>query len=377
MARAKVLILEGARTPFATWSSGTRGDGQRGGTLRVLDPFDLGAMALKGALEKAGLAPSQLGKVIFGNMYQVGPHACYGGRYVCHRAGLPPEIPCLAVGLACGTGLQAIVTAAEEIARGEARVAAVGADSASLVRREVFVPSFKDISCGRHIAETAQALAREYGFSRQDQDRWALLSHLRAREAKRRGTFQEEILPASGLAEDDAVLAEPSEGHFERSRLLFEGGTATHANTHAIVDGGSALILASESAAADSGVPPLGRYLGDAVIGLPPEKMAYASVEAIRALLRRLDLTIGAIDLFEINETFAAQVLIDLRELDLPEERLNVNGGALALGHPFAGTGCRLVLTLLKELRRRGMGLGIASISIGGGLGIAVAVEAA
>ena len=368
-----VLILEGARTPFTAWSSGTTGDGRKGGLLKGQDPFDLGAAALKGALAKAGVPPWRVDKVVFGNMYHVGAHACYGARYVGHRAGIPPEVPCLAVNLACGTGLQAVISAAEEIASGRAAlVAAVGADCASMVRRDVFVPSFKDLSCGRHIAETAQDLSREHGLSRSDQDRWAALSHDRARAARRRGVFAEEIVPAGEASEDDAILPEPDPGFFERSKPLFEGGSGTHANTHAIVDGGSALLLCAQA-------PPhgraLGRYLGGAVVGIEPGRMAYASVVAIRGLLVRLGLAVSDIDLFEINETFAAQILVDMKELAIPEDRLNCNGGALALGHPFSATGARLVLTLLKELRRRSLKRGIASICVGGGLGVAVAVE--
>lgn len=369
-----IFILEGARTPFAAWAGGARGDGRKGGALRPFDPFDLGAAALKGALAKSGLNPGEVGKLIFGNMYQVGSHACYGARYVSHRAGLPARTPCLAVNLACGTGLQALISAASEIELGRADiVAAAGADNVSLVRRDVFIPSFTDISCGLPIALAAQNSARGAGLSRQQQDRWALISHQRANSARGRGVFAEEIAAVGDVKADDAALPDPRPEFFAGSKSLFENGDATHANTHAIVDGGAALILASGKAAA--GRNPLGRYLSGIVIGLPAEKMAFASVDAIGRLLKQINLGIGDIDLFEINETFASQMLIDMKELGIPEEKINVNGGALALGHPFAATGLRLALTLLYELRRRNLKRGIASICIGGGLGVAVAVE--
>lgn len=369
-----IFILAGARTPFATWASGTTGTGVKGGALKPLDPFDLGAAALKGAVSKAALPLEKLDKLVFGNMYAVGPHACYGSRYVAHRAGLPENIPGFNVSLACGTGLYAVIAAAQDIALGASNViAAVGADNVSLVRRDVFVPSFNDISCGLHIAKTAETLAKDHGFSRQDQDRWARRSHEAALRAQRQGFFNEEITPTGAVQEDDAIQQNPTPDFFAKSEPLFDesGSTATAANTHAIVDGGSALILASAASAAK----PLGRYVSGAVISLAPTRMALASVPAIGKALELAKLKISDIDLFEINETFAAQMLIDMKELGIPEEKVNVNGGALALGHPFAATGGRLVLTLLKELERRGLKRGVASICIGGGQGVAVVVE--
>lgn len=369
----EILILEGARTPFAAWSGGARGDGGVGGALRGLDPFDLGAAALRGALARAGLAAEALDVVVFGKAYDVGAHACYGARYVGLRAGVPARAAGLTVSLACGSGLQAMISAASEIAAGRARVAAaVGADSPSLVPRAVFAPSFRDLACGRHIAETAQRLAAQAGFTRAALDAWALESHRRAARARTAGTFRAEIVPAGGVEEDDAIVAGATPELFARAALLFDAGTATRANTHAIVDGASALVMAAAGAA---GGRPLGRYLGGAVIGLPPEQMARACVEAVRRLLARLRLGVADVDLFEINETFAAQMLIDVKELGLPADKVNVNGGGLSIGHPFGGTGCRLAHTLLLELRRRSLRRGVAAICVGGGLGVAVAVE--
>ena len=371
---SEILILEGARTPFCAWSHGATGDGRPGGALKDLDPFDLGAAALKGALARSGLAPKDLGFAAFGNMYQAGPHGCYGARYLTHRAGCPPETPGAAVNLACGTGLLALSTAADSIRRGEASVAAaVGADAPSRLSKAVFVPSFTDLSCGKHIALTAQERAAEAGVSRAEMDDWARLSHARARAARAR--LAEEIVPVAGTAQDDWIHPEDDPRRFAEAKPLFEEGSraVTHANCHGIVDGGAALVLAAAKSARGRA---LGRLVSVAIAGVPPERMAYAAVPAVRLALDRARWRAKEIELWEINETFAAQVLLDRRELALDPETVNPNGGAVALGHPFGATGPRLVLSLLRELKRRAGRRGVAAISVGGGLGVAACVEA-
>jgi len=368
------LILAGARTPFAAWAFGTNGRGTPGGALKELDPQDLAAAALKGALKAASLEPRDVNFIAFGNMYPVGPHGCYGARYVGHRAGCPPETTGTAVSLACGTGLVALTTAADVIARGEASVAAaVGADTPSRLRRDIFVPSFTDISCGKHIAKTAEERANEAKLSRAAMDAWALRSHQNAlRAAKFRA---EEIVPVAGISDDDAIMNEPSAERLSAAKLLFSDGTTvmTHANVHGIVDGGAALVLASAKSVKGRA---LGRFVSSALVGVPPERMAYAAVPAVKLALERARWRASEVDLWEINETFAAQVLLDQAELGIDAERINPNGGAIALGHPFGATGVRLVHTLLMELRRRSRRRGVAAISVGGGLGIAVCIEA-
>ncbi len=370
----ETLIMAGSRTPFAAWSFGVTGRGAPGGALKELDPQDLGAAALKGALARARLSPRDLGFVAFGNMYQVGPHGCYGARYVAQRAGCPPETTGAAVALACGTGLLALTTAADAVARGEASVAAaVGADAPSRLRRDIFVPSFTDLSCGKHIAKTAEERAHEAGLPRAAMDAWALRSHMKARAASR--LRAEEIIPVAGLADDDAILESPMPENFAAAKPLFSDGTTvmTHANVHAVVDGGAALILAAPKAATGRA---LGRFVSSALVGVAPERMAYAAVPAVRLALERARWRAAEVDVWEINETFAAQILLDQAELQIEAERINPNGGAIALGHPFGATGVRLVHTLLLELRRRSRRRGVAAISVGGGLGIAVCVEA-
>ena len=369
------LILDGARTPFCAWAGGARADGEKGGALKPLDPIDLGAAALKAALSRSQVLPAAVGQVVFGNTYAVGPHATYGARYVAHRAGVPPEAPGVTVVMACASGLQAVVSAADAVQRGQAHIAAaVGADNCSLVARSVFVPSFKDLMCERPISEIAQEMSKDYGFSRRDQDRWALRSHQRAAAARARGVFQEEITPTGGLDQDDAIIENPTPERFAQAKQLCEGGDATSANTHAIVDGGSAILLADPEGARGA-ADALGRLVGSAVVGVAGDRMPYASALAIRKALGAAGWNISEVDLFEINETFASQILVAVKELGIGEDRVNVNGGALALGHPFGGTGPRLVYTLLKELRRRGLKRGMAAICAGGGSGVAVAIE--
>lgn len=386
-----ILILDGARTPFCTWAGGTKPDGQKGGTLKPIDPFDLGATSLKAALERSKVAPHEMRRVVFGNAYHAGSHSVYGARYVALRAGLPADTTGIAVTMACGSGFQAVISGAEDVERGHALVGVAGADNCSAVPRAVFVPSFKDLLCGRQLAETAQAMSREYGFEREQQDRWSLVSHRRAGEAAAKGYLKEEITPvtvpgpknADGsegarveVTVDDAIRPDANAEYFSSAKLLFEDGCqATAANTHAVVDGGAALVLASTEGAKKAGTAPRARLVGWSVVGVEPEKMALASVKAIRELYQKLGWTQESVELFEINETFASQVIVCLKELDLAEGKVNPNGGGLAIGHPFGASGPRLVDSLLRELERRGLKRGIAAVCAGGGTGVALGVE--
>ncbi len=370
-----VYILSGARTPFTTWTRGRRGDGRRGGALADKDPLDLGAAALRGALDKAELPAQAVDRLVFGNMYQDGPHACYGAMYVGHRAGLPDRTQAMTLHMACGTGLNVVIEAAKDVRSGEASVvAAAGADVPSRISKDIFLPSFFDLSCGQAIGWTVETLSKKAGLSREEMDRWAAVSHARALEARSEGRLAEEIVPVGSVREDDGILAGENLSKLKSSRVLKGGaGLITAGNTHGIVDGGSALILAADKNAGDA--RPLGRFLAGAYAGVAPEQMGLASVPAVRGILKQIGAEPDQIDLYEINETFSAQLLLDIREFGIPEDRVNVNGGAIALGHPFAGTGPRQVLALLLELRRRGLRRGIACICVGGGQGVALAVE--
>ncbi|MDE2490800.1 MAG: hypothetical protein KGM24_08120, partial [Elusimicrobia bacterium] len=246
-------------------------------------------------------------------------------------------------------------------------------DAPSRLRRDVFVPSFVDLACGKHIAKTAEERGLEKGLTRESLDAWALRSHRRARAAA--NALAEEIVPTAGLSSDDWVQDAPAPERFASARALFDDGTTlmTHANVHGIVDGGAALVLAAARAATGRA---LGRLASTALVGVAPERMAYAAVPAARRALEDARWRARDVELWELNETFAAQVLLDVAELGLDPERVNVRGGAIALGHPFGATGLRLVLSLLLELKRRGGRRGCAAISVGGGLGIAACVEA-
>ena len=272
----ETLIVAGARTPFAIWKKGTRGDGTEGGKLSECDPYDLAAAAVKGAIGKADMDSGKIERVVFANAYHAGQYGVYGGRYVVLRSGLHYSITNLTVNQACGAGMQAVISAADEIRHGEYDVVmACGADTPSQIARNVFVPSFNDWAAGRPIAQTSQACSAAIGFSRTEQDAWALKSHQRALKARTAGYFKEEIVPAGQATEDDGIQENPTPEYFANAKILFEEENlgATSANTHAIVDGGSALLLTSEKAAA--GTNPLGRSLGGTVVSVDPKKMAY------------------------------------------------------------------------------------------------------
>lgn len=370
-------ILGGARTPFTVWAGGKRPDGAPGGTLKEIDVFELGAIALRGALERCAVKPQDVDAVAFSNVYPTSPQTVYGARYVGLQAGLPDSVPCLTPNMACGSGLYSLVAAARELEHGARVVAAGGTESISQIRKDFLLRSFQDTAAGGMIGKHVEALAAERGIGREAQDRWALASHQRAAGAAAAGRAAEEIVPAGPASADDAFRPTPAASDFVDVKATFgDAGTLTRANTHAVVDGAAALLLASSKAAAEGDRKPLGRLRAAAYAGVPARKMGWASVPAIRKLLSGTGLEPKDVDLFEINETFAAQLLLDLGGLGLSEDRVNVNGGAVALGHPFAATGGRQVLSLLLELRRRKARWGVASICVGGGQGIAVLVEA-
>ncbi|TBR25518.1 thiolase family protein [bacterium] len=371
----KTVLLAGARTPFCAWSRGRRGDGGRGGALAASDPFELGGAALAGALARSGLPAAAVPRVVWANMYQDGAHACYGARYAAWKAGLPPETFALTLNLACGGGLSAVVEAAQDVETGEASaVLAGGADCASRLAKEVFAPSFTDLSCSQPIAATVEPLARRAGLTRADLDAWALESHRRAVAGRTR--LADEVVPVGPVLADDLPVDGLCEDDLASAKAGFPLGLVTARNTHALADGGSAVLLAEAGWASARGLKPLATVTATAYAAVPPERMGVASVPAVRAALAKAGWTAKQVDLWEVNETFAAQLLLDVRELGLDLARVNVNGGSIALGHPFAGSGARLLLGLALELRRRSLSRGVAAVCVGGGLGVAVALEA-
>jgi acetyl-CoA acetyltransferase family protein len=387
-----VWILNGARTPMAEYN----------GLFRGLTEVELGTLAAKGALAKSGVAAGQIDHVIFGNALQTSGNAVYGARHVALKAGLPVEVPALTVNRLCGSGIQSILSAAHLIRLDEARcVLAGGMENMSqaphVIRgarsgfrlgegklEDLLMVALLDTHCGLYMAQTAEKIARERDISRKEQDAFALRSQQRAQAAVEAGKFQDEIIPVTvregrsekTVNEDDHRRPDTTlEGLAKLSSAFSKDGTVTAGNASGIVDGGAAVVVSSEPALGSE--RPLGRIVASGIIGVEPSVMGIGPVPATRLALRNAGLSLKEIDLVEVNEAFAAQYLAVEKDLGLDRDRVNVNGGAIALGHPLGATGTRLVLTLLLELRRRGGRYGLATACIGGGQGIAVIVESA
>ncbi len=389
----EILLIGGARTPMAEYN----------GVLKDFTANELGACAAKAALERTGVAADHIDHTIIGNALQTSSDAIYGARHVALRAGVPFDRPALTVNRLCGSGIQAVISAAQLILLDEARTVLAGGmesmSQAPYVLRgarggyrlghgqleDLLMASLKDSYCGYFMAQTAENLARKYGITRMEQDEFALLSQQRAAAAYEAGRLQEEISPIEvkgkkGLelfCADDHMRPDTTlEGLAKLKPSFGKDGFVTAGNASGIVDGASALIVTSREVADQRGYKPMGRIVSWAVAGVEPEIMGIGPVPASRKALERAGLKLEEIDLVEVNEAFAAQYLAVERELGLERERTNVNGGAIALGHPLGSSGARLILTLLYELRRRGARYGLATACIGGGQGIAIIVEA-
>ncbi len=389
-----VVILEGARTAF----------GRFGGGLRSVTATQLGVAAANGALARSHVSSEAIDHVIFGNVIQSSSDAVYLARHVGLGVGVRVECPALTVNRLCGSGLEAVVSGARLIQGGEAEVVLAGGtenmSQAPFVVRgareglplgpgvleDTLWAALTDAGCGLGMAETAENLAEEYRITRDAQDEFAARSHVLAARARATGRFAEEIVPvqapdgrrgSAAVAEDEHIRPETT---IERLRQLparfREPGTVTAGNSSGINDGAAAVVLATDRFAVRSGMKPLGRLLTWATVGVPPEIMGIGPAPASRDALARAELRLDAIDVVEVNEAFAAQYLAVEKELGLDRERVNPNGGAIALGHPIGASGARLLLTLLYELRRRRQRFGLATLCIGGGKGIAAIVEA-
>ena len=390
-----IAIVSGARTPFGRYC----------GKIKDYTAQELGAVAAKAAMERSGIDAKEFDHVVFGNAQQTTSDALYGARHVGLRAGLPIETPALTVNRLCGSGMQAIVSAAQMIQTEEARIVLAGGMEAMsqapfVVRgREGFTlaPGGKledslmaalfDSYCGLQMANTAELYAEQQGITRQAQDEFALRSQQKAEEAYKAGRIQEELTPvplrnskgeATGetLAEDDHRRPQTTMEGLAKLRASFgKNGTVTAGNASGIVDGAAAVVVMSLEQAQKRNLSPLGRVVNWGIAGVDPKIMGSGPVPATKIALQRAGLTLDSIDLIEVNEAFAAQYLAVEKELGLDREKVNVNGGAIALGHPLGATGTRLVITLLYELRRRKKKYGLATACIGGGQGIAMVVE--
>jgi acetyl-CoA acetyltransferase family protein len=387
-----IYILAGARTPMAQYA----------GKLKDVSAIELGAIASKAALSRARLAPDAVQHVVFGNVLQTSSDAVYGARHVALKAGLPVEVPALTVNRLCGSGIQSAISAAQMIALGEAEVVlAGGTESMSqaphVIRglrsglrlgqgqlEDTLWSALLDTHCGCTMAATAENCAAKYGVSREAQDEYAMRSQQLAARAWAEGRFADEVVPVElktrkgteVFARDDHLRPETTmEGLAKLPAVFSKNGCVTAGNASGIVDGGAALILASESAVRTHGLTPMARLTAWATIGVDPALMGMGPAPATRLVLEKAGLTLADIDLIEINEAFAGQILAVAKELGIDQSKLNVNGGAIALGHPLAASGTRLLLTLSLELKRRGLTRGLAAACIGGGQGIAAIIE--
>lgn len=396
-----VVILGGARTAMAEWEGGKRGDGKPGGLFKKVSAIDLGAAATRGAFEKCGIAPEQIDHVVMGNALQTSGDALYGARHVALRAGCPISTPGLTVNRLCGSGIQALVSASYLLRNGDASmVVAGGMENLSqapyvirglrsghkmgdTVVEDMLLVSLMDTTCNLLMAQTSDKLARRYEVSREEQDQFALLSQQRAARALQEGFFAEEIVPVEvpgkqpiRVDQDDHLKPDTTlEGLARLQPAFSRDGFVTPGNASGIVDGAAALILTTAEGAKAAGKTPLASILGWASVGVEPSEMGIGPAPAIRRTLERAGLQIQDVDRFEINEAFAGQYLAVEKDLRLDRDKVNVNGGAIALGHPLGATGARLVLTLMHELRRSGGRYGVASACIGGGQGIAILIE--
>ncbi|MGH7680584.1 MAG: acetyl-CoA C-acetyltransferase [Candidatus Eiseniibacteriota bacterium] len=402
MAREEVVILNGARTPMTEWVGGRAGNGKPGGALKDISAIDLGVVAAKAALERSNVPPDILDHVVIGNALQTSGDAIYGARHVALKAGVPVPVPALTVNRLCGSGIQSIITAAQMLQLGEANfVLAGGIENLSqapfVVRgarsglrlgqgslEDSLLTALKDSYCGFFMAETSDNLARRYKISREEQDDFAFRSITEGRRAIDSCLLSEEIVKVT-LPGREAKVVEKDDHCFEGATLEGLGklhpafgkeSFVTAGNASGIVDGAAAVVVTTARHAEKRDLKPIGRVVSWAVTGVDPDTMGIGPVPATRAALKQAGMTVEDVDLFEINEAFAGQYLAVEKELGNPREKTNVNGGAIALGHPLAATGTRLVLTVLLELRRRKKRWGVASACIGGGQGIAMVVEA-
>jgi acetyl-CoA acetyltransferase family protein len=387
-----VYIAGGARTPMTDYT----------GRLKDLSALELGALAAAAAMERTGVEPASIDHVIFGNVLQTSADAVYGARHVGLRAGLPVEIPALTVNRLCGSGIQAAVSGAQLILLGEADVVLTGgmesmSQAPHVIRglrsglrlgpgqlEDTLWSALLDTHCGCTMAATAENCAAAYGVSRAEQDAYAVRSQQLAGRAWAEGRLGEEVVPVEVrtrtgvevVARDDHMRPDSTVERLAQLPPAFsKTGCVTAGNASGIVDGGAALLLASEAAVRRHALRPLARLTHWAYVGVDPTLMGMGPAPATRRVLERAGLTLADIDLIEVNEAFAAQYLSVEKELGLDRDRVNVNGGAIALGHPLGMTGTRLLLTLTLELRRRGGGRGLATACIGGGQGIAAIVE--
>lgn len=388
-----VYILNGARTAFTTF----------GGSFQSVKATELGAVTAVEALKRSGVEAKEIEQVVYGNVIHSQTNASYLSRHIALAAGVPIEAPALIVNRLCGSGMQAIVSGAQGILLGEAKIALVGGAEnmtmaphsnfssrfagvkyGSVQYEDMLMNTLRDEFTGIGMGITAENLAEQYGISRTEQDEFSLLSQERATRAIEDGTFAEEIVPVE-ITTRKGKVAIATDEHVKKGMTLEKlsalspsfkkDGTVTAGNASGINDGAASLVIASGEEVKRRGSKPLAKIVSWGIVGVDPSIMGIGPVPAIKQALERANLTIEQMARIEINEAFAAQYIAVEKELGLDRNKVNVHGGAIALGHPVGASGSRIVLTLANELKRQGLRYGVASLCIGGGQGIALVIE--
>jgi acetyl-CoA C-acetyltransferase len=388
----EVVVLSGVRTAV----------GKYGGSLKDKPPIELAAAVVREAVDRSGVQPADVDHVVFGNVIHTETRDMYLSRVAAVNAGLPVETPAFTLNRLCGTGLQAIVSAAQLVMQGDADVAvAGGAESMSrglyglpglrwgqrmgeAKAHDMMVGALTDPFDDCHMGVTAENVAGKWGVSREDQDKLAVESHRRAAEAIEQGYFKEQILPielksrkgTTVFDTDEHVRADASLEGMAKLKPVFQAdGTVTAGNAAGVNDAAAAVVLAERRVAEEHGLAPMGRLVAYGFAGVEPRFMGIGPVPAVRSVLDRAGMKVEDIDVFEVNEAFAAQALAVIRDLGLPPERTNPHGSGVSLGHPIGATGCILTVKALYELARTGGRRALVTMCIGGGQGIAAIFE--
>lgn len=388
-----VYLIEGARTAFTAFT----------GSFATVSAIQLGTVTAVEALNRSKVAPEDVDAVFYGNVIATGKDAAYTARHIALLAGLPEEIPALTLNRLCGSGLQSVISGAQEIQLGESQIVLAGGTEnmsqapfsnfeqrsqsskmGNIQFEDMLQATLTDQYTGMGMGMTAENLAEKYAITREQQDAYAVLSHERAAASQQADVFAREIVPVQVptrkgtrvIEQDEQIRPDTTVEQMAQLQPVFKRqGTVTAANASSINDGAASIVLASGQAVEEKGLQPLAKIISYAAVGVDPNYMGIGPVPAIKRALVRANLTIDDIDLFEINEAFAAQYLAVEQELQLDRNRVNVHGGAIALGHPVGASGTRVLLSAAHTLHERQEGYAVVSLCIGGGQGIAMIIE--